>query len=198
MNTFNFWRADFAKYVGPTVKSHRNLIGPIKPTFYSDQMSAIVWNRISAFTDVRSRFPCFSFVAWFPVKVKILIPRLNYFEAAVLWKERTVDTSYGAECIRNQKCEANRVERINSNRAMENSATLAFTHCYMTYMYARTIGSWWISILLVYVPKHFWNWLHKKKGLSCARLRKSGMHIKTSHISSATTATGIQILRATF
>ena len=30
-------------------------------------------------------------------------------------------------------------------------------------------------------PKHVWNWLHEKKGLSCARPRKSGMHIKTSH-----------------
>ena len=34
--------SDFAKYVGPMVKSDRNLIGPIKPTFFSDQMSAIV------------------------------------------------------------------------------------------------------------------------------------------------------------
>ena len=74
-------------------------------------MSAIVRDRISVFTDVRSWFPGFSFVAWFPVKVKILIPRLNYFEAAVLWKKRTLDTSYGAESIRNQKYEANRVER---------------------------------------------------------------------------------------
>ena len=62
-------------------------------------------------TDVRSRFPRFSFVAWFPVKVNILIPRLNCFEAAVSWKKRTVDTFYGAECIRNQKYEANRAER---------------------------------------------------------------------------------------
>ena len=30
-------------------------------------------------------------------------------------------------------------------------------------------------------PKHVWNWLHEKKGLSCARPRKNGMHIKTSH-----------------
>ena len=66
--------ADFAKHVGPTVKSDR------KPMFFSDQMSAIVRDRISVFTDVRSRFPRFSFEAWFPVKVKILIPRLNYFE----------------------------------------------------------------------------------------------------------------------
>ena len=64
---------DFAKYVGPTVKSNQNLIGAIKPTFFSDQMSAIVRDRISVFTDVR-------FLAWFPVKVKILIPGLNYFE----------------------------------------------------------------------------------------------------------------------
>ena len=85
--------ADFAKYVGPTVKSDRNLIGPIKPTFFSDQMSAIVQDRISVFTDVLYRFPRFSFVAWFPVKVNILIHRLNYSEAAVLWKKRTVDTS---------------------------------------------------------------------------------------------------------
>ena len=74
-------------------------------------MSAIVWDRISVFTNARSRFPRFSFVAWFPVKVKILIPRLNYFEGAVSWKKRTVGTSYGSECIRNQKYEANRVER---------------------------------------------------------------------------------------
>ena len=71
---------DFAKHVGPTVKSDRNLIGPIKLTFFSDQMSAIVRDRISVFTNFRSRFPRFSFEAWFPVKVKILIPRLNYFE----------------------------------------------------------------------------------------------------------------------
>ena len=93
---------DFAKYVGPTVKSDRNLIGPINSTFFSDQMSAIVRDRISVFTDVRSRFPRFSFVSWFPVKVKNLIPRLNYFEGAVSWKKRTVGTSNGAECIRNQ------------------------------------------------------------------------------------------------
>ena len=73
---------DFAKHVGPTVRSDRNLIGPIKPTFFSDQMSAIVRDQISVFTDVRSRFPRFSFEAWFPVKVKILIPRLNYFEGS--------------------------------------------------------------------------------------------------------------------
>ena len=64
------------------------LIGPIKPTFFSDQMSAIVRDRISVFTDVCSRFPRFSFVAWFPVKVKILSPKLNYFEGAVSWKKR--------------------------------------------------------------------------------------------------------------
>ena len=68
--------ADFAKYVGPTVKSNRNLTGPIKPTFFSDQMSAIVQDRISVFTDVRSGFPRFSSVAWFPVKVKILMEGL--------------------------------------------------------------------------------------------------------------------------
>ena len=36
-------------------------------------------------------------------------------------------------------------------------------------------------LVVVYGPKHVWNWLHEKKGLSCARPRKSGMHIKTSH-----------------
>ena len=48
----NLARADFAKYVGPTVKSNRNLIGQIKPTFFLDQKSAIVLDRISMFTDV--------------------------------------------------------------------------------------------------------------------------------------------------
>ena len=75
----SFPHPDFAKDVGPMVKSDRNLIGVIKPMFFSDQMSAIVRDRISVLTDVCSRFPRFSFVAWFPVKVKILIPRLNYF-----------------------------------------------------------------------------------------------------------------------
>ena len=71
-------------------------------------MSAIVQDRISVFTDVRSGFPRFSSVAWFPVKVKILMePR------AVPWKKRTVviDTSDEAERKRNQKYGANRVER---------------------------------------------------------------------------------------
>ena len=36
---------------------------------------------------------------------------MNYFEGAVSWKKRTVGTFNGAECIRNQKYEANRVER---------------------------------------------------------------------------------------
>ena len=92
--------ADIAKYVGPTVKSDRNVIGPIKPTSFSDQMSAIVcmyvcrnilllrstlpdpqgdWtgtNELSGanffeLTNVRSRFPRFSFEASFPVKVKL-------------------------------------------------------------------------------------------------------------------------------
>ena len=71
MKTLSLRITDFAKYVGPTVKSERNLTGPIKPTFFSDQMSAIVQDRISVFTDVRSGFPRFSSVAWFPVKVKI-------------------------------------------------------------------------------------------------------------------------------
>ena len=59
------------------------------------------------FTDVRSGFPRFSSVAWFPVKVKILM------EGAVPWKKRTVviDTSDGAERKRNQKYGAKRVER---------------------------------------------------------------------------------------
>ena len=69
-------QSDFAKYVGPTVKSDRNLTGPIKLTFFLDQMSAIVQDRISLFTDVRSGFPRFSSVAWFPVKVKILMEGL--------------------------------------------------------------------------------------------------------------------------
>ena len=38
----------------------------------------------------------------------------------------------------------------------------------------------------------------KKNSLSCAIPWKSGMHIKSSHISSAKTATETQILRATF
>ena len=67
---YTSWVTDFAKYVGLTVKSDRNLIGPIKPTFFSDQMSPIVRDQIFLFTDVRFRFPRFSFVAWFPVKVK--------------------------------------------------------------------------------------------------------------------------------
>ena len=137
---------DFAKYVGPTVKSDRNLISPIKPTFFSDQMSAIVRDRISVFTDVCSWFPLFSFVAWFPVKVKILIPRLNYFEAAVLWTKRTVDTSYGAECIRNQKYEANRVERtLTQQWKTRRPWLLLIIFCSMTYMYAQTIQSWWLN-----------------------------------------------------
>ena len=71
---------------------------------------------------------------------------------------------------------------------MENSATLVFSQCSMTYMYALTIRSSSSSFkvqgrtpVVVYGPKHVWNWLHEKKGLSCARPRKSGMHIKTSH-----------------
>ena len=80
MNISVYQSTDFAKYVGPTVKSDRILIDPIKPTSFSDQMSAIVWDRLSVFTDVCSRFPRFSFVAWFPEKVKIMIPRLKYFE----------------------------------------------------------------------------------------------------------------------
>ena len=110
----DMYRSDFAKYVSPTVKSDRNVIGPIKPTFFSDQMSAIVQDRISVFTDVLSRFPRFSFVAWFPVKVKILIPRLNYFEGAISWKKRTVGTSNGQSVsgIKSMRqIEANRVER---------------------------------------------------------------------------------------
>ena len=103
--------ADFAKCVGPTVKSDRNLIGPIKTMFVSYQMSAIVRDRISVLTDARSRFPLISFVPWFPVKVKILIPRLNYFENAVPWKKRRFDTSDGTEYKRNLKYKANRVER---------------------------------------------------------------------------------------
>ena len=68
---------DFAKYVGPMVKYDRNLTGPIKPTFFSDQMSVIVvQDRISVLTDVRSGFPRFSSVAWFPLKVKILMEGL--------------------------------------------------------------------------------------------------------------------------
>ena len=47
----NDQNADFAKYVGPTVKPNRNLTGPIKPTFFSDQMSAIVRDRIFVFTE---------------------------------------------------------------------------------------------------------------------------------------------------
>ena len=87
----------------------------------------------------------------------------------------------------------NRVERTLTEQ-WKTLATLAFTHCSMTYMYARTIRSWWL-----YTGQNtFETGCTKKKGHSCARQRKSGMHIKTSHISSATTATGTQILRATF
>ena len=96
---------DFVKYVGPTVKSDRNLTGPIKPTFFSDQMSAIVQDQISVFTNVRSGFPSFSSVAWFPVKVKFLMEGLFH------GKKRMVDTSDGAERKRNQKYGANRVKR---------------------------------------------------------------------------------------
>ena len=39
-------------------------------------MSAIVQDRISVFTDVRSGFPRLSSVAWFPVKVKIFMEGL--------------------------------------------------------------------------------------------------------------------------
>ena len=45
------------------------------------------------FTDVRSGFPRFSSVGWFPVKVKILTEG----------KKRTVNTSDGVERKRNQK-----------------------------------------------------------------------------------------------
>ena len=103
--------SDFAKYVGPTVKSDRNLIGPIKPTSFSDQMSAIVRDWLFVFTDVRSWFPHFSFVAWFPVKVKFLFIDWNTSRGTFRGKKRMVNTSDGAECKRNQKYEANRVER---------------------------------------------------------------------------------------
>ena len=105
----NFLPPDFAKYVGPTVKSDRNLIGPIKPTFFSDQMSAIVWDQISMFTDVRSRFPRFSFVAWFPVKVKFWFLDWITLRRPFCGKRgRLIQcTSCGAECIRNQEYEAN-------------------------------------------------------------------------------------------
>ena len=65
--------ADFVKYVGPTVKSERNFIGPIKPTSL-DQMSGIVCDQLFLSTDIpsQSQFPRFSFVAShgfdFPVK----------------------------------------------------------------------------------------------------------------------------------
>ena len=45
------------------------------------------------------------------MKVKNLILRLKYFEGAVPWEKRTVDTSDGVECKKNQKYEADRVER---------------------------------------------------------------------------------------
>ena len=84
---------DFAKYVGPTVTSDRILIliGPIKPTSFSDQLSAIVRDGLSVFTDICSRFPRFSFVGWFPVKVKIMIPRLKYFEGVYSLEKEDVN-----------------------------------------------------------------------------------------------------------
>ena len=65
-------------------------------------MSAIVQDRISVFTDVRSGFPRFSLVSG---------ESENFDGGAVPWKKRTVDTSDGAERKRKQKYGANRVER---------------------------------------------------------------------------------------
>ena len=76
------------------------------------------------------------------MKEKKLIPRLNNFEGVVLWKKRAVNTSDGAEYKRNQKYEANRIERIIIEQ-WKTGRPLLLLKCSMTHVrYALTIRSW--------------------------------------------------------
>ena len=166
------------KYVGPTVKSDRNLIGPIKPTFFSDQMSAIVQDRISVFTDVHSRFPRVSFVAWFPVKLKLWFQEWITLRRPFCGKRGRLILLMG-QCVRNQKYEANRVERTLTEQWKTRRPWLWLIVLWHTCMHEQYDPGGCIR------AKHVWNWFHEKKGLSCARPRKNA-----SHISSATQEQG--------
>ena len=126
-----------------------------------------------------------------------MIPRLKYFEGAVPWKKRKAGTSDG-ECNttnRNQKYEANRVERTLSEKWKTGRPWLVFKD-----------GKMFCDVCTQYGPggsssmrgqNTFVSGCSNKRVSAVQDHEKSGLHIKASHIYSSKTSTGTQILRAT-